>query len=311
MLTFTKNSILRIRQKGTRFKALFALSLVSVIWGTTWVAAKLGVNHMPALQLAGIRQVLAGSVYVGFFLFRGFPLPKGKEWWTVIILSILNFLLSNGLGTWGVKYVSAGLAAIIGAIFPLWLVIIGFFDAKAKIPVKAIIGLILGFTGICVIFVDHLYDFMNADFRFGILLSLIATISWAFGILFTKAKAHHFNPYFSVGLQMLISGVALYALAIGLGQTVPVTAIPWQSWVAIFYLVSISSVITFAAYLYALQNLPTGLVSIYAYINPIVAVICAWLLFDEKISIYIVAGGGIALCGVYLVNETFREKKVL
>lgn len=300
-----------VRQRGTRFKALFALGLVSFVWGTTWIASKQGVSYMPALQLAGIRQFLAGTMYVVYFLIKGYPLPRGREWWPVLILSILNFMLSNGLSTWGVKYISAGLGAIIGSIFPLWLVIIGLFNAQSKIPFKAMVGLILGFLGICVIFYDHLYDFMNTDFRFGIFLSLIATWSWAFGILYTKAQANNFNPYFSVGLQMFISGFILYGTALGMGHHIPFAMIPWQSWLAISYLVLISSGIALAAYLYALQKLPTGLVSIYAYMNPIVAVLFGWLLFNENISIYIAAGGAIALCGVYLVNETFRVKKVL
>ena len=117
-----------------------------------------------------------------------------------------EFCMSNGLSTWGVKYISAGLGAIMGAIFPLWLVVIGLFSAKSKIPAKAIIGLLFGFGGVCIIFYEHLHDFFNADFRFGIILSLIATWTWAFGTLYTKKHAASFNPYFSLGLQMLISG---------------------------------------------------------------------------------------------------------
>ncbi len=100
---------LTIRKKGTRVKALFALSLVCFFWGTTWLASKEGVKYMPALQLAGIRQFLGGTCYIVFFLTKGFPLPKKKEWVIILVLSFLNFLLSNGLTTWGVKFISAGL----------------------------------------------------------------------------------------------------------------------------------------------------------------------------------------------------------
>src|ERR1700693_6556327 len=100
---------LTIRKKGTRVKALFALSLVCFFWGTTWLASKQGVKYMPALQLAGVRQFIGGSFYVAFFLIKGYQLPRGKEWITVLVLSLLNFLFSNGLNTWGVEYISAGL----------------------------------------------------------------------------------------------------------------------------------------------------------------------------------------------------------
>jgi hypothetical protein len=123
---------LTIRKKGRRAKAIFALSLVCFFWGTTWLASKEGVRYMPALQLAGIRQFIGGACYVIFFLLRGDRLPKGKNGIPILVLSVLNFLLSNGLSTWSVKYISAGLAAIMAAIFPLWLVVHRFVFIEVK-----------------------------------------------------------------------------------------------------------------------------------------------------------------------------------
>ena len=297
---------LTIHKKGTRAKALFALMLVCFLWGTTWIASKKGVTHMPALQMAGIRQFIAGLIYVSFYLLKGAPLPKGKEWIPVLVLSFLNFVMSNGLSTWGVQYISAGLGAIMGAIFPLWIVVIGLFISKGKIPRKAITGLLLGFGGVCIIFYDHLKDFLNGDFRFGIMLSLIATWTWAFATIYTKQQAARFNPYFSLGLQMLISSIVLLSYTNISGIAIPLQAIPWQSWTAIAYLIIFGSLIAFICYLYALQHLPTEQASIYAYINPMVAVICGWLIFHEKISIFITIGGLVTLLGVFLVNSAFK-----
>ncbi len=299
---------LTIHKKGTRAKAIFALSLVCILWGTTWLASKQGVIYIPdALQMAGIRQFLGGICYVGFFLYRRLPLPKGKEWIPIIVLSFLNFVLSNGLSTLALQYkITAGLGAIIGAIFPLWLVVIGIFMSKDKMPAKAIIGLLLGFGGVCVIFYDHLNEFFDPQFRWGILLSVIATWTWAISTLYTKRQAVHFNPYFGLGLQMIISGVVLYGFSAATGKAVALTAIPWQSWAAIAYLVIFGSLIAFVCYLYALQNLPTEQASIYAYINPIVAVVLGSIIFDEKLTIYLAIGGLITLLGVYLVNKAFK-----
>ena len=277
-----------------------------VLWGTTWIASKEGVRHMPALQLAGIRQFIAGLIYVAFFLIKGASLPKGKEWIPVLVLSFLNFIMSNGLSTWGVKYISAGLGSIMGAIFPLWLVVIGLFASREKLPQKAIIGLLLGFSGVCIIFYEHLEDFFIPDFRFGIILSLIATWTWAFATLYTKQQAASFNPYFSLGLQMLISGITLISFTSVTGNAVSISQIPWESWTAIAYLIIFGSLLAFIAYLYALQNLPTEQASIYAYINPIVAVLCGWLIFNERITIFITVGGLVTLLGVYLVNKAFK-----
>ena len=299
----------QIRNRGRRAKALFALSLVCFFWGTTWIASKQGVTYMPALQMAGMRQFMGGILYVIFFLSKGRVLPRGKEWFPIIVLSFLNFMLSNGLSTWGVKYISAGLGSIIGAIFPLWIVIIGLFNKKSTMPTRAVMGLLLGFTGICIIFYEHLNDFFNADFRFGIFISLIATWSWAFGTLYTKQQAVEFNPYFSLGLQMVISGIVTYGISAVSGSNIPISEIPWQSWLSMAYLTVFGSVLSFIAYLYALQNLPTGQVSIYAYINPVVAVMIGTLFFNETFTIYIAIGGLVTLAGVYIVNESFRKKQ--
>jgi drug/metabolite transporter (DMT)-like permease len=297
---------LTIHKKGKRTKAIFALALVCFFWGTTWVASKEGVSHMPALQMAGIRQVIAGFLYVSFFLYKGIPLPKGKQWVPVLVLSFLNFVMSNGLSTWGVQYISAGLGSIMGAIFPLWLVVIGLFVSTTRMPAKAITGLLLGFAGVCIIFYKHLQDFRVPDFRFGILLSLVATWTWAFATLYTKKQAEQFNPYFSLGLQMVISGIFLVLFTSVTGQSVTLAEIPWRSWAAIAYLVIFGSLVAFIAYLYALQNLPTEQASVYAYINPIVAVLCGAILFNERITIFITVGGAVTLLGVYLVNSAFK-----
>ena len=307
MRTFSRFKPLQFKQSGNKGKALFALGLVCFFWGTTWIASKEGVRHMPALQLAGLRQFLGGVGYVIFFLVKGARWPKGKEWGIVIVLSMLNFLLSNGLSTWGVKFISAGLGAIIGAIFPLWLVIIGLFSAKKKVGSKTILGLLLGFAGICIIFYEHLSDFFNPDFRFGIFLSLVATWSWAFGTLYTKKHATGFNPYFSLGLQMVVSGALLMGISKISGQSVHISSIPWKSWMAILYLLVFSSFLCFVAYLYALQHLPTEQASLYAYINPIVAVLLGWLLFDELLTPFVVAGTLVTLYGVYLVNRSISK----
>lgn len=295
--------------KGASGKAYLALVSVCFFWGTTWLASKQGVKYMPPLQLAGIRQSVAGIIYILFFIRQGSGFPKGKNWWPIIIMSFLNFMLSNGLSTWGVKYISAGLGAIIGAIVPLWIVVIGLFSKHEKVNTKTVVGLLLGFGGICVIFYEHLLDFLNPDFRFGIFLSLTASLTWAFGTIYTKQQAKNFNPYFGIGLQMLISGIVTYSIAESTGMSIPVSAIPWQAWTAIGYLILFGSLLAFIAYLYALQHLPTSQASIYAYINPVVAVILGALIFSEKLTSFIIIGGTVTLYGVYLVNNSYSKKK--
>lgn len=287
---------------------IIALCWVSFFWGTTWLASKEGVKHMPALQLAGIRQLIGGMLYVAFFLYKKTPWPKGKQWKAIFILSILNFVLSNGLSTWGVKYISSGLGAIIGAIFPLWIVIITLFKGE-RLARLSILGLVVSFCGVCVIFYDHLADFLKPDFRFGIIISLIATVSWAFGSLYTKKKAASFNPYFSLGLQMLISSFITLSVVGATGTGVNISSIPANSWWAMGYLIIIGSVLTFIAFIYMLQRLPPEINSIYAYINPIVAVLLGAIIYGEPLSTAIAIGGSITLSGLYMVNYSIRKAK--
>lgn len=294
----------------TKTKSLVALGTVSIIWGTTWVASRQGVLHMPALQLAGVRQVIGGAIYISFFLFKKTRWPRGREWYIIGVLGFLNIICSNGLTTWGVKYISAGLGAIIAATFPLWIVIINLFSSRERIPVSALRGFLLGFAGICVIFYEHLGDFLNPEFLFGIAISFTASWTWALGTIFTKREVRDFNPYFSMGFQMFFGGAVLLLTSYLSGNTVPITEIPPESWAAIAYLVIFGSVIGFVTYLYSMKHLSVERMSIYAYINPVVAVVIGTWLFNEELTTFVIAGGAITLYGVYVINSALRKTTV-
>lgn len=287
---------------------ILALCWVSFFWGTTWLASKEGVKHMPALQLVTIRHFLGGILYVGYFFIKNEPWPKGKEWRTILVLAILNFMLSNGLSTWGVKYMSSGLAAIITALFPIFIIIINFFNGY-KIARMALLGILISFGGICILFIDYIADILKPEFQLGIILMTISTIAWAFGILQTKKKAASFNPYFSLGLQMLISSIFLFGITETAGINIPFAEIPLPSWWAIAYLVIIGSVLTFIAFIYSLKNLPTEISSIYVYINPIVAMVLGAFIFEEILTKAVAIGAVVTLTGVYLVNKSIRKVK--
>jgi len=294
--------------ESSKQKAYFALFIVCIVWGVSWVGTKAAVRDMPPVQMVGIRQVIAGLAYVLFFLFRGDGLPKKKDWYPILFLSFLNFMISNGLATWGVKLTTAGLSSILGAMFPLWLVIILTLRGGSKIPALAWIGILLGFGGVCIVFYDHLYELFDPGFRFGVILGLIAALSWAIGTIYTKEFALSFNPYHSIGWQMLISGIVLNIIAKASGNSIPLKEVSLYAWGAIAFLVVVSSIIAFIAYLYALQKLPTGLVSIYAYINPIVAVITGSLFIDERVTVIMLLGAIVTISGVYLVNRSLRKE---
>ncbi len=285
---------------------IFALIWVGFFWGTTWIASKEGVRYIPGIQLAIIRQFLAGSIYILLFLFSKTPWPKGKQWNGIIILAILNFSLSNGLSTAGVKYISGGLGAIIATIFPIWVVIISYCKGE-KVDKLAVLGLLVSFMGICVVFYEYLEDFLKPDFRLGIILSLLSTITWAFGTMYTKKKALSYNPYYSLGFQMFISSFLLFGYNEVFGSPLVIEKIPTNTWFAIIYLVIVGSLITFTVFIYTIQKLPPELSSTYAYMNPIVALLLGALFFGDALTFSILIGGSITLAGLYLVNKSLRK----
>lgn len=284
-----------------------AVLWVGFFWGTTWIASKLGTKYISGLQLAAIRQLFSGLLYIGYFSIQKAPWPKPKQWPPIVIMAVLNFTLSNGLSTAGIKYINSGLGAIIATIFPIWIVIISYFRGD-KVAKLAVIGMLVSFVGVCVVFYEHLPEFLLPNFQTGILLSLIATVTWAFGTLYTKKNAATFNPYFSLGLQMFLSSIFLFAYLGASNNAIEFDKIPINTWFVIGYLVIVGSVITFSVFMYSLQKLPAEISSIYAYINPIVAVVLGAILFNETLTLPIIFGGSITLAGLYLVNKSLRQE---
>jgi drug/metabolite transporter (DMT)-like permease len=181
---------------------------------------------------------------------------------------------------------------------------------EIKLNMIIIAGLTLGFGGILIIFSDYLHVLLNSKFAFGIILGVIATMTWALGTLYTVRHARELNAYYSIGWQMFLSGIILTIISRITGYYVPLNKVDPVAWYSIAYLVVIGSIITFGAFIYALKRLPAAQASVYAYINPIVAVIVGALLNKEKLNIIIGLGTFVTLLGVFLVNTGFKKAKL-
>ena len=301
----------QLHNQSEKTKALIAVGVVSFFWGTTWLASKKGVEQMPALQLAGIRQLLAGGIYIIFFRMKGFKLPSRQLFIQLLWMSILMFVINNGFSTWSVKYLPSGLGAVISSISPIWIAIFSVFLFKeARLNLMTIAGLLLGFAGIVIIFYDYLQELLNPAFLRGIFLGLVATMTWALGTLYTAQQSRMVNPYYSLGWQMFLGGIQLTILAYITGEHRPLQEVTWQAWASIGYLVVIGSLITFAAFIYSLKRLPVSQVSVHAYINPIIAVIVGAFLNHEKLNAWIAFGTIVTILGVFLVNTGFRKVQI-
>lgn len=301
--------------KNKKAYGYLALVATSFFWGTTWVASKLGVMEMPAMQMAYIRQFLGGISLVGFFmLYKKFPLPTAKQFQWLIMMSVLMFVFANGLSTWSLHWISSGLSALIGALYPLCVAILERLFFKSKPLNKlAYIGLFLGLAGVGIVFYENAIVSTGNGIWMGVGLSLLAMLSWSLGTIFMVRNKAHINPYYGAGWQMLLSSIILFAWAESSLHTVPFSNISSKAWMVILYLVAIGSIVAFVAFIYSMKTLPAALASLYAYINPLVAMLLGSLLVNEELTIHILWGSVVTLTGVYLVNMSMRKtsKKII
>jgi drug/metabolite transporter (DMT)-like permease len=265
---------------------------------------------MPGLFVSGLRQFASGAILVSFFLLKGHHIPGREILKKISIQSIFMLCIANGLLTWSVEYISGGLAAIIAALVPLFIALFTLWLSKcAKITRWMVIGLIVGFAGVLTIFYDYLTQLQNKSFLFGVVLALLSTLSWSFGTVYTSKQKPPIDILFNVGLQMLIAGVLVLTICGITGKYVSLGSIGQSSWLALSYLVVFGSLVAYSAYVFVIGKLPPTQVSVYAYINPIVAVVLGWLLLSEKMNVNMIIGTVITLAGVYLVNHEFKKVK--
>ena len=292
-------------------RAYIALAIVSFFWGTTYIASRIGAQHMPGLFVSGVRQFSSGLIMVSFFLLKSYKLPTWSDMRKISLQGILLLCVANGLLTWSLEYISSGLASIIAALVPLFVALFSIWLSKcAKITRWMIFGLVTGLAGVITIFYDYLGEFADRSFIVGVMMALFATVAWAFGSVYTSKQKISVDLLFSVGLQMLIAGSVMLIICFGSGKYINLADAGHATWYALLYLVVFGSLLAYSAYVIAINKLPPTLVSVYAYINPIVAVTLGWLLLQEKMNMNMISGTIITLGGIYVVNREFKKQKV-
>lgn len=293
-----------MKKNITTLTAYAALAAVCLIWGTTYLAMRMGVQHFPPFLFAVVRQLAAGGLLIAFLLIsRKSKVPSWKDVRYQSIAGFFMISMGNGLVAWAEVHIPSGIAAVICSLVPVVVILINLAVNTGERPnVPIVVGAALGLIGISTIFADDLSQFSNTGYLLGIIVTFLAVIAWAGGSIWLKHRKTQTDLLMNVGLQMFSGGVWLIPFSLAFDD---LSAVTWSANVALpmVYLIVVGSIIAFSCYLYALRHLPMTIVSLYAYVNPIIAVILGWLILDEKLNATMGIAILITIAGIYIVNR--------
>lgn len=298
------------------YKLVLAIITIAVVWGTTYLTIRIAVETIPPWFVTGIRQSLAAVLVMIILLYKRQLEWIGKKRFTnQIIISTLMLIVANGFTTIAERYVTSSLTSVLAATTPI-VVFLGSVGLKLeKFKLQSVVGLILGFSGILLIFWNGLQDLVNPDYRFGIFMICIAIIGWASGILFSKKiMINTDNPLLNLFYQFAFAGIVQLIFAFLFSEDYNFGNWSVRSISSVIYLGVFGSVITFSAFLYALKRVNPSQISMLNYVNTIIAVFLGWLVLNEEITTKFTIATALIICGVFVINYKpglFSRKKRL
>lgn len=291
--------------------AYAAFAIVCVVWGTTYLAIAIALESLPPLLLTGSRFVVAGLIMLGIAKLCGERIPFDRR--TLLNLALIGFLMvgvGNLAVVWAEQYVPSGIAALLVATAPFWMAIIELFRRSGeRVSLQAGIGMAIGFIGVALLVTPGVSGKWSVGFLLGALAIQVGGLCWQLGSAHGKYNLKHVPLMASSALQMLFGGVivTIAGLAIGEGPRFLFTA---RSFWALIYLTIFGSLIAYSAYVYALAHLRTTVTSLYAYVNPVVAVFLGWLVLSEPLTTLSVVAMVVILLGVALVQTAGWKRSV-
>lgn len=283
-------------QRATRGRIWSALVLVYVVWGSTYLAIAVTVETIPPLLSAGARFLLAGVLLYPLAAWIGPSRPSAIHWRSGLIVGGL-LVGANGILSIGEQTVPSGVASLVIATVPFWMVLgtTVFFGVRASRAEW--VGLAVGFGGVVVLLGGPIGE---AD-PLHTLIVLAASIAWAGGSILSPRLPFPSGNLLAVSIQMIMGGALMLGIGLGTGELSELGVVSTESILAFAYLVVISSMIVFPAYIWLLGAAPTSLVSTYAYVNPVIAVVLGTVLRNEPLDLRIVGGGGLILAAVFVI----------
>jgi len=304
---------------GLKFswKIWIALFTIYIVWGSTYLAITFAIETIPPFLMAAFRFLLAGSI---LFLWRRViskdPGPIYFEWKYAAVIGLFLLLGGNGGVVWAETRVTSGVAALIIATTPLWMVIFDLVRKQnRKIPsIKTVFGLVIGFIGIFILIGPQqiLGNQIQMD-PAGVSALLLAAIFWSIGSLYSRKAKLPPSPLLGTGMEMLIGGLGLLVLGTISGEwaRLQITQISVKSIAGLVYLILFGAIIGFSAYTWLLRNAPTPLVSTYAFVNPLIAILLGHFLANESLTPRILIAALVIVSSIFLINTSRVEPNFL
>jgi drug/metabolite transporter (DMT)-like permease len=291
-------------------RAYLAWVAVCLIWGTTYLAIRISLETIPPLLMGAIRWIIAGTLLVTILKIRGERLPGLRAWPSLALLGVLLLGVGNGAVVWAEQTVPSGLTAVLVATSPFWMVgVDALMPHGARLTVRHLAGLVIGFSGIVTLVWPEIHagDAGGRAFLGGVIAAQVACVGWAIGSSYARHRgrghARDENVLATAAFEMLFGGVFLLAAGLALHEGSRLVFTP-RTTAALVYLILFGSIGGFTAYAYALKHLPVATVSLYAYINPIIAVVLGTIVLSEPLNARMAVAAAIVLAGMALVKKT-------
>jgi len=294
-------------QNRNPYLALLALCF---LWGTTYLAIRIGVKSFPPFLFSGIRYIISGfAILLWFYFKKNVVWPNLEELKRIVVTGLFIFVGGNLFLVLAEQSVTSGMAALVNSSFPIWIVLITrIWNPEERISNLSIIGILVGFIGQWFIFYEQLFLLSNGAYLLGFILLIVGLINGSLGSVFMKKFPVKINSVLNAGLQMMICGSVTTFLGLMMGEGRKINFDP-TGWYALIYLVIAGSIIGYSLFVYAMDRLPATIVSVYAYINPIVAIWLGLVILKEPISTKTLIAIGITLVGVFIVNRGMVRQK--
>jgi len=292
---------------------LLAFGIIYFVWGSTFLAIRVGVREVPPLILAAMRFFVAGIVLYGWMIARGERSPSGREWRSATLLGLVIFVLDYGLLFWAEQRVPSGIAAVMLALIPAFMALSEIIFLRTQtLTVRLVVALLIGIGGVVVLMSRSLNLGGAAIDKRGAAALIFASMSWSVASALTRKLTLPKSKVMSSGAQMLAGGVLLAVTAAALGEFRNFH--PWsvsrEVWFALLYLIVAGSIVGFTAYVWLIHHESPTKVGTYAYVNPIVAVLVGYFLGGEALSLRTILGTLFVLISVVVITTTRAKKTV-